>query len=115
MSYDSKLAGRVRDYLKQLTTLNVEEKKMFGGLAFLVDGKMCINVSGNNLMCRFDPRLTPEIAKRKGCLPMVMKGKTYKGYCYIAPIGFQKKNDFEYWLDICLEFNKNVKSSRKFP
>jgi TfoX/Sxy family transcriptional regulator of competence genes len=57
MAYSTKLADRVREYLFRLPDLQIEEKKMFGGLAFLVNGKMCVNISGENLMCRFDPGL----------------------------------------------------------
>lgn len=53
MGYNIKLAERVRTYLLDLPKLKIEEKKMFGGLAFIVRGKMCVNVSGENLMCRF--------------------------------------------------------------
>ena len=58
MAYDKKLADRIREYLLQFPKLKTEEKKMFRGLAFMINGKMCINVSGENLMCRFDPNLT---------------------------------------------------------
>ena len=54
MSYDTKLADRVREYLNEVADIQIEEKKMFSGLAFLVNEKMCVNVSGENLMCRFD-------------------------------------------------------------
>lgn len=84
---------------------------MFGGLAFIINGKMCVNVSRQNLMCRFDPTKTERLAKRNGFLPMIMKGKEYKGYCYVEPKGFQSQNDFEYWLNLCLEFNSKAKSS----
>jgi TfoX/Sxy family transcriptional regulator of competence genes len=52
MAYDEKLADRVREYLYESGTTEIEEKVMFGGLAFLVKGKMCVNVSGAKLMCR---------------------------------------------------------------
>jgi hypothetical protein len=55
MAYDLKLAERIREYLARLPNLKVEEKKMFSGLAFMVNGKMCVNVSGENMMCRVDP------------------------------------------------------------
>lgn len=55
MAYDLNLANKVREYLAEATALEVEEKNMFGGIAFLVDGKMCVNVSGEQLMCRIDP------------------------------------------------------------
>ena len=55
MSYDTKLAEGIRKYLANFPSLRVEEKKMFRGLTFMVNDKMCIGVSGENLMCRFDP------------------------------------------------------------
>lgn len=55
MAYNAKLAERVREYFFDLPGLKIEEKKMFGGLAFILNGKMCVNVSGENLMCRFAP------------------------------------------------------------
>lgn len=65
MAYDTKLAERVREYLVDFPNLTVEEKKMFRGLAFMVNGKMCICVSGENLMCRFDPNLQEELAEKR--------------------------------------------------
>ena len=87
MAYNLKLADKIREYLANFPKLKIEEKKMFSGLTFMINGKMCICVSGENLMCRFDPALTAQIAKRKGFLPMIMKGKEYKGYCYVEPPG----------------------------
>ena len=112
MSYNLKLAERVRLRLSDLLDLKIEEKKMFGGLAFLIEDKMCINVSGENLMCRFDPDLQQEISARPGYQPMVMKGKEYKGYCYVEPIGFMAEKDFEYWIDLCLDFNEKATRSK---
>lgn len=113
MAYNIELADRIREYLVRLPHSKIEEKKMFSGLAFLVNGKMCINVSGDNLMCRIDPTLHEEAAEKSGFHPMVMKGKELRGYCYVNPIGFQSKTDFEYWVDLCLEYNKRSKASKK--
>lgn len=115
MAYDTRLADRVREYLAHIPNIEIEEKKMFGGLAFLVNGKMCVNVTGEDLMCRFDPELTEEIAERRGYHPMVMRGKEYEGYCYVEPIGFQNRSDFEFWINLCLDFNELAKSSKKNP
>ena len=90
MAYSEFLADRVRGSFKENHT-GFEEKKMFGGLAFMVNGKMCVNVSGENLMCRFDPKLQNEISEKKGYEPMIMKGKEYKGYCYVNPDGIKAK------------------------
>jgi len=113
MPYNTQLANRTREYLATIPGLHIEEKKMFSGLAFMVNGKMCINVSNDNLMCRFDPALHDEIAGRKGYMPMMMKGKELKGYCYVNPIGFNSKSDFEYWIKLCLDYNAEAKSSKK--
>jgi len=113
MAYDKQLAERVREYLIKFPQLEIEEKRMFGGLAFMINGKMCINVSHNNLMCRFDPSMTQDLADRIGFLPMIMKGKEYKGYCYVEPPGIKSKRDFEFWMTLCLDFNERAKSSKK--
>jgi hypothetical protein len=113
MAFDTKLAGRIRQYLLQFPKLKIEEKKMFRGLTFMINGKMCISVSGENLMCRFEPELTHVIAKKKGFVPMKMRGKEYKGYCYVEPNGFKSKKDLEYWINLCLDFNDRAKASKK--
>jgi hypothetical protein len=113
MAYDTKLADRIREYLVEIPNLEIEEKKMFRGLTFMVNGKMCVIVSGGNLMCRFDPNLQKEVAERHGYQSMIMKGKEIKGYCYINPEGIKEKNDFEYFVNLCLEFNKTAKASKK--
>ncbi|MBE7171179.1 MAG: TfoX/Sxy family protein [Williamsia sp.] len=111
MAYDEMLAARVRAAVAHLP--EVEEKTMFSGLAFMVNGKMCVNVSGNRLMCRFDPALTDVMAERSGFEEMVMKGRVLKGYCYVAPEGFRSKDDFNFWIERCLDFNKHAKASKK--
>ena len=113
MAYDTKLADRIREYLAEIPNLKIEEKKMFRGLTFMVNGKMCICVSGENLMCRFNPKLQEEISKKNGYQTMIMKGKEYKGYCYINPDGFKAKKDFEYFVNLCLDFNKVSKASKE--
>jgi len=113
MAYDVKLADRIREYLAAIQGLEIEEKKMFSGMAFMVNGKMCVNVSGDNLMCRFDPSLLEEIASRKGFREMIMRGKSLEGYCYVEPEGFKQKKDFDYWIQLCLDYNDRAKASKK--
>ena len=111
MAYSENLANRVRESLAEIP--KVEEKKMFRGLAFLVNGKMCVNVSGEELMCRFDPALQDTIAEKNGFRTMIMKGRELKGYGYVSPDVIKSKKDFEYWINLCLEFNSNAKSLKK--
>jgi TfoX/Sxy family transcriptional regulator of competence genes len=113
MPYNPKLAERVRTNLERIAGLTIEEKEMFKGLAFLVNGKMCINASGEDLMCRYDPELELEVTERAGFRPMIMKGKQLRGYCYVSEDGYKSKANFEYWLKLCLDFNEKAKASKK--
>jgi len=113
MSYNANLAEKVRNHLLKYPGLKIEEKKMFRGLTFMVNDKMCISVSGEKLMCRFDPAMQEKIAARKGFQPMIMKGKEYKGFCYVEAGGFKSTLGLKYWIDLCLEFNPSAKASRK--
>jgi TfoX/Sxy family transcriptional regulator of competence genes len=112
MAYNILLAERIREFLSTKPNIKVEEKKMFRGLTFMVNGKMCINVSNDNLMCRFDPALQEEVEKRKGFQFMIMKGRKYNGYCYINEAGYKSKKEFEYWLHVCLDFNEKAKATK---
>jgi hypothetical protein len=79
----------------------------------MVDNKTCVCVSDEKLMLRFDPKIQEEVSEKTGYETMLMKGKEYKGYCYIQPEGFKTKKDFEYLMDICLSYNKIAKASKK--
>ena len=113
MAYNTILADRVREYLVKSRTLIIQEKKMFSGLAFIVNGKMCINVSNEKLMCRFDPARENEIAAKPGYEPMIMKGKQLAGYCYVNSTGYSTEKDLKFWVGICLLFNEKAKASKK--
>lgn len=113
MAYDIKLVDRVRDYLAQIPDLEIEEKEMFSVLNFMVNGKTCVCVSGEKLMLRFDPKLQEALAEKNGYETMLMKGKEYKGYCYINPEGFREKQDFDNFINLCLDYNKISKASKK--
>ncbi|MFA5330404.1 MAG: TfoX/Sxy family protein [Prolixibacteraceae bacterium] len=65
MAYNISLADRIREFFSTKPNIKVKEKKMFRGLTFMVNGKMCVNVSADNLMCRFDPSLQNEAAGKK--------------------------------------------------
>ncbi|RYY38408.1 MAG: TfoX family protein [Chitinophagaceae bacterium] len=113
MAFDTQLVDRVRSYLAAVPGLEIEEKKMFSGLAFLVNGKMCVNISHDRLMCRFDPKRHEEVAERPGFRPMVMKGKEMNGYCYVEPEAIRTPSILHHWIQTCLDFNKEAKASRR--
>jgi len=113
MAYNKQLVAQLRLNLSHSNQKNIVEQQMFRGLMFMVNDKMCIGVSGDNLLCRFDPLQQEEVTTKTGFQPMVMKGKILKGYCYVNPAGFQREEDFQYWVSLCLAYNPTAKRSKK--
>ncbi len=113
MAYDTQLADRIRDYLSSLTDLQIEEKEMFRGLTFMVNGKMCVSVSGDELMVRFDPALQDQLSDEPGFRSMIMKNRAYKGYGYVDQSVIKTNKKFAYWMNLCLDYNPRAKASKK--
>jgi len=109
--YNEKMTARIREALTNVP--KVEEKKMFRGVVFMVDGKMCITAGDDEMMCRIDPAIHEEVLKKKGVRSVIMKGRDYKGYVYVNEEGMKSKKDFDYWIRLALEFNKKVKPAVK--
>ncbi len=85
---------------------------MFGGIAFLVNDKMCINVGNGRIMCRIDPGIYDEVIEKKDCRPIVMKGRELKGYVDVDEEHIQRKKELDYWIGLSLDYNKIAKSSK---
>jgi TfoX/Sxy family transcriptional regulator of competence genes len=111
MAFNENLSNRIREALKD--TPYVEEKMMFGGICFMVNDKMCVGVSRDEMMCRIGPDHYEEALEKPGCSEMVFTGKPMIGYVFVAEEGTKHKKDFLYWIDLCLEFNVHAKSSKK--
>jgi TfoX/Sxy family transcriptional regulator of competence genes len=111
MAVRKDLNDRVRTALADIP--GVAERKMFGGITFMVDGKMCISVSRHRLMCRIDPGLHEPAVKRPGVRTVRMKGRAYRGFVYVGEDAVPSKRALEYWVRMCLDFNKRAKSSRR--
>jgi TfoX/Sxy family transcriptional regulator of competence genes len=111
MAYDEHLANRARDFLS--SKRNVKEKKMMGGLTFMVNDKMCVGILNDELMARIDPAVYESVLERKGCREMDFTGRPMKGFVFIGPEGTKLKKDLEYWINLALDFNKKAKSSKK--
>ena len=111
MAYNKILTDKVRMALGPLP--NIEEKRMFSGITFMVDGKMCISVGNDRIMCRIDPEIHEQAILRKACRAVIMKGREYKGYVYIQEEGLTTKEDIDYWVGLALDFNKKAKASVK--
>ena len=102
------LLSRVRETLAGVK--HVEEKRMFGGVMFMVNDKMCISVGKGRLMCRIDPELHDQAVKRKGCRAMTMGGRTYRGYVHVDEAAVRTKKDFEYWVKLAMSYNAALAS-----
>ena len=106
MAYSEKIARRIRSSLEHL--VNVEEKKMFGSLAFLINGKMCLTAGPKRMMCRINPKLHEQEVNKKGCSTVVMRGRDYKGYIHIQEENLKNESDFKHWVDLALDFNRQL-------
>ena len=111
MAFDEKLNDKIREAMAMLP--NLEEKFMFGGTCFMLNGKMCVGVVKDEMMCRIDPGVCEEALQRRGCREMDFTGKPMKGYVYVSADGMKTKKEFDYWINLCIEFNKKAKAAKK--
>ena len=112
MAYDHFLADRVKNILEEKGS-SFEEKKMFGGLCYMVDGKMCIGVESEKLMARIGPDAYEAALQKPGCEEMNFTGRPLKGFVYILPEAIDTDQDLEYWVQLCLDFMPFAKASKK--
>lgn len=92
---------------------NVEEKKMFGGICFMVNDKMCVCVRNERLMLRIDPAIRDGLLEQDGCSPMVHNGRNYDAYMCVDETAVKTKKQLEYWVNLSLDYNKVAKPSKK--
>ena len=112
MAYNEKLANRVREIISATHEIT-EEKKMFGGLCFMVNDKMCVGVEKERLMVRLDPARYDEVMEMEGCMPMDFTGKVMRGYVFVDADVLNTEKRLAYWLTLALDYNKMAKASKK--
>ena len=112
MAYNEKLADRTREIISLIHS-NVEEKRMFGGLCFMVNDKMCVGVEQERLMVRIDPKKYDEVIEKDGCKQMDFTGKIMKGFVFVDIDVLNTKKKLEYWVKLALDYNKIAKPSKK--
>jgi TfoX/Sxy family transcriptional regulator of competence genes len=97
MAYDEDLANRIREQLADETAIT--EMKMFGGLAFLMRGNMCVGVSGQGgLMVRVDPDSTDEALAQPHARPFEMRGRPMRGWIRVATEGVESDEQLAAWV-----------------
>ena len=79
----------------------------------MVNDKMCVGVIKDEMMVRIDPDRAEEVLEKNGCRPMDFTRRPMKGYFYVSDAGMKSKSDFDYWVNLCLEFNRVAKLSKK--
>ncbi len=104
MSGDDGLRERVEAALAGAP--DVEPRRMFGGVTFMVRGKMCISVGKGRLMCRIDPAIHDKAVAREGCRTVFMKGRAYRGYVYVDAHAVRTTLQLDYWIGLALVYNK---------
>jgi TfoX/Sxy family transcriptional regulator of competence genes len=97
MAYDEELANRIRELVAG--EAGVTEKRMFGGLAFLVDGNMSVAASGQGgLMVRVDPEETDTLVAKPHARPFVMRGREMQGWLRVDDEGVRTKRQLAPWV-----------------
>ena len=107
MAYDETLAEEIRRLLKRS---EVVEKRMFGGLGFMLNGNMCVAVNNQPdhiMMVRIDPA-DKEALKRKGAKIAVMRGKQMPGWIFLTKEAIATEEEFRYWVKLAEEFNNRL-------
>ncbi len=102
MAYDENLATRVREQLSN--TSEFEERKMFGGLCFMVGGHMCAGIVGPTLMVRVGPAMYEEALARPHARKMDFTGRPLTGMVYVDPPGIAGEGDLVEWIRMAFDF-----------
>ena len=107
MAYDEELANRLRELLAGED--GITEMKMFGGLAFLLNGHMSVSASGQGgVLARIDPEETEAVLKRPNVSLMEMRGRTMDGWVRVAPEGVKTKRQLQGWVDRSVGYVKTL-------
>ena len=106
VAYDEALAERIRKLLKRRK--NITERKMFGGVAFLLNGNTCCGVNEKNLVIRLGEEGTLAALKESPTRPMDFTGKPMKTMVYVAPRGYRADEDLRAWVNKAVAYTKSV-------
>jgi hypothetical protein len=108
MAYDEKAAGRVRAELSGMPGL--VEKKMFGGVGFMVLGNLAVGVNGSNLMVRVGPSRYEEALAQPHVREFDITGRPMKGWVMVLPAGYASNGDLQHWVQQGVEFALSLPS-----
>jgi TfoX/Sxy family transcriptional regulator of competence genes len=111
MAYDELLANRVRKALSEQD--RVDEIKMFQGLCFMVNDKMCVCIRNQDMLCRIGNAQAAIALENDNCRQMVMGSRVMKDFVFVEEENLRASSDLDHWINLCLQFNKVAKASKK--
>jgi TfoX/Sxy family transcriptional regulator of competence genes len=111
VAYDEKTAERVRRHLSRQA--NVVEKKMFGGLCFMVNGSMCCGLTGTAFMVRVGPLHYQEALAQPHARPMDFTGRPLAGMVYVEPAGYRTDAALAAWIKRGLDFVSTLPATKR--
>ncbi|MGB3676042.1 MAG: TfoX/Sxy family protein [Candidatus Nanopelagicales bacterium] len=107
MAYDELIADRIRELVAEVPGLS--EKKMFGGLAFLINGNMAVAASGQGgIMVRADPDASERLVESTKAQPMEMRGRSMKGWLRVESDAVATKRELKKWVEIGTDFAQSL-------
>ncbi|BBY67055.1 TfoX/Sxy family protein [Mycolicibacterium helvum] len=107
MAYDEDLVNRLRELLA--AERGIDEKRMFGGLAFLINGNMAVAASGGGgLMVRVPPEDTAALVARAHVEPMIMAGRETRGWIRVEDPGMRTKRQLESWVTRGIDYARSL-------
>jgi len=106
MAFDDKLAERIRKQLGKRRGLT--EKKMFGGLAFLLNGNMCCGVHGQEMIVRLDPEQTDQALSQRHTRIFDLSGRPMKGWILVQPEGLTTQAALAKWIQVGLKYSSSL-------
>ena len=113
MAYDEKLADRLRGTLEGVAS--VEEKKMFGGLCFMVRGHMACGIAKGELMVRVGKDAYEKALTKKHAKEMTFTGKAIKSMIYVDPAGFRTKKQLSGWVAMGVSHAESLPPKKPKP
>jgi TfoX/Sxy family transcriptional regulator of competence genes len=107
MAHDEELADRIRELL--VTDHDVTEKKMFGGLAFLIGGNMSVSASGQGgLLLRCDPEQTDALVREAHVSRFEMRGRAMDGWLRVDPAAIETREALERWVAVGVDYARSL-------
>jgi TfoX/Sxy family transcriptional regulator of competence genes len=111
VAYDEKLADRIRDLLSSESDLT--EKKMFGGLAFLIGGNMAVAASGQGgVLVRVDPAQSDALVATTNARPMEMRGRAMQGWLRVDAEDLRTQRELAKWVRLGMTFARRIPPKR---